>query len=234
MRMILLVVLCVIRISGLCQTDETRFDYATGRDTLSYDRARDTSWVRYTTGFDFREGFYLKASELLRNRPSIPLDSVVDKHQRPLREVMNDNASDWYGKLIERKNGKKVRTIHARDIWGFCDKNQIYVQVPISFAIGFGWFELDHPQTLSSLVRYGFSNNGRGAAEWSVGPHFLLDMKTGNIYEPHMDNVPAMIADDLDLLMIYEELPKSERKSMARIMNVIQLYNQRHPLYFPK
>ncbi len=98
---------------------------------------RDTTRILYDDGFDLHEGLYLSAKDLLCNRPSIPTSSLVNKRGKPITGIVDSNSKTWPGKVFQRIGQGERKAISMNGLWGFCDKDHVYIKVPSSFQIGF-------------------------------------------------------------------------------------------------
>ena len=201
-------------------------------DSVRY-APRDTTPMLYDGGLDLHEGLYLSAKDLLRNHPSIPISSLVDKRGKPISGIVDSKAKTWKRKVYQRIDQGKRKAFSMNSLWGFCDKDHVYVKVPSSFQIGFKWFEVYHHRMITPLVRCA-EGSAPDPPIWTTSEMFVLDMKTGTIFEVHADIVPELFQDDPGSLAAYNALPEEDRRSKRGMMDVIKRYNELHPLSLPR
>ena len=62
--------------------------------------------------------------------------------------------------------------------------------------------------------------------------HYFINMNTGEIISYGSKNLLELIKDDTELYNEYSKLGK--RKRIKSIMEYVQKYNRKHPIYFNK
>ncbi len=202
-------------------------------DSIQY-APKDPGRIQYDDNhIDLHEGLYLTATDLLRNRPSIPISSLVDKLGKPIVSIVDSKTRTWNRRVYQRVAHGKPKALSMNGLWGFCDNDHVYVKVPSSFQIGFKWFEIYHYEMISPLVRCAESSVPDPPV-WTTSEMFVLDMSTGTIFEVHADIVPDLFRDDPGSLAAYNALPEEERRSQRGIMAMIKRHNALHPLRLPE
>ncbi len=192
--------------------------------------------VKYTAAFKFKEGIFLNFQQVKNNNP-IPKSQIFT--------TIDYNEFDFYEKLFENKyitiydHLGVQKKIAVNEIWGFSDKGILYINVnnefnriPVLGLISF--FTSEKIVQEYDPYRYGNSyyyyNDPYSSKTVTV--QYLLDFKTGKLYEFTVGSVKTLISDDLDLSEEFSKLSKRKQKKLKFLY--IRKYNQKHPIYFPK
>lgn len=181
---------------------------------------------------DMEEELYLTAKDLLRNRPGIPLSSLVDKRGKVVSAIVDSKNGTWKSKVYQRMDDGKYGSCSMNRLWGFCDHDHVYVRVPSTFQLGFKWFEVYRLQMIMPLVRCS-QGSVPDPPIWATSEMFVLDMRTGTTLEVHPDNVPELFRDHPALLAAYGALSEEDRRSKRGIIALIKRYNVLHPYRLP-
>lgn len=221
MRILVILLLAVPAVRSTAQWDS--LDYA----------PRDTSRVLYTPGFDLREGIYFTFDEFRNNRPAVALKDLLDDQGRPIGDLRN-----YHGKVHYADSASQGRSVQVdKSIWGFCDRDIIYVN------IGDGFFRIGMMGSIAHIVydntysyRGGYYGGayGMGPATTTVQEQRLLDVETGAFQPITGAGIEEIIQRDPELRDKFGSLPKKERERERTIFQFVRLYNERHPFYLPK
>ena len=189
---------------------------------------QDSTWVRYTGGFDFREGLYLDFQSFRNNAPTIPLELLTDEQGIAIRDIRNNDRFFRPDSTGERKEVDLDRA------WGFCNNDIIYLRAGNGFyrigmmgALAHVLFEYDHRDWDPSFYGYGGTNI------YTVQAERILNMATGEFADLTAAFLEKALADDEVLKPQWDEIPKKKRKGEVLYL-FMRRYNDRHPLYFPR
>lgn len=184
--------------------------------------------VRYSGGFEFRDGIYLDFRSFRNNAPSIPFAALTTAQGQRVTDLRSTN-----GKLFHTDStGQSVRLDLDRS-WGFCDKGVVYVRA------GNGFSRIGLMGSLAHLVFDATYRNFDpymmgGSTTYTVEEQRFLDMATGAFLPVSASGIHTVIARDAVLKEEFDALSKKERKRPETIFLFMRRYNDRHPLYFPK
>lgn len=211
----------------------TILSVATTTISTAQNQAGDT--VRYDYSFEFRSGIYTSFYSFRNNSP-IPYSSFVSPAYdndffNNLRKAETISFYDANGTLNE---------IPRKLVWGYANngKPNIYWNnkanlIPYIGTISHfvstelvthyvGGTMMYDPMYIPSTQSY--------TTEELV--HYFINMNTGEIIPYGSKNLLELIKDDTELYNEYSKLGK--RKRIKSIMEYVQKYNQRHPIYFNK
>ena len=203
----------------------------------------DTTLVRYTPAYEFRDGIYMNPDMVRANRPIPPARIVNEKD-------VFDNQ--FYNKLLKAEfivvyNDQGVREyIRPEQVWGYAYKGELYLQIANSFQrlilegnlsrfmASATTYKERYPNPVDSSyygpayyhryhMRSRYSNPTRNRSV------YLLDLETNTLNNYTPDDLEKILTRDPELLMEYSALKRSQRKK--RQLEFIQRYNDRHPLY---
>ena len=220
-RIILLVISTTI--PTICGAQWDSIDYAP--------IIRDTSLVVYDSGFPFREGVYFGFEDFRDNRPGVALKDLLDEEKRPVDDLRQSD-----GKLYRTDSSGTARPIDMDRIWGFCERNTVYVHIGNGFnRIGLmgSIAHIVYDQTYSSWGGY-YGMYGMGPTTTTVQEQRLLDMASGDFLPVNATSIAQAISTDPELLAKYESLPRKERNATETVYRFMRLFNERHPLRFPR
>jgi hypothetical protein len=184
--------------------------------------------VRYSGGFEFRDGIYLDFRSFRNNAPTIPFAALTTAQGQRVTDLRSTN-----GKLFHTDStGQSVRLDLDRS-WGFCDKGVVYVRA------GNGFSRIGLMGSLAHLVFDATYRNFDpymmgGSTTYTVEEQRFLDMATGAFLPVNASGIHNAIARDAVLKEEFDALSKKERKRPETIFLFMRRYNDRHPLYFPK
>lgn len=207
---------------------------------------QDSLMVRYGPYYEFRDGIYMNIRMVKANRP-IPFSRLVtdlDRNDHSFYEKMlsgeHISLYDNQGVAIELKN---------RDLWGYAYQGEMYIQVGGSFhrlmldgnisrflASSTTWQEyrgLPPDPNGYKRVTATYPHHRRPVyrSVTREGKIYLLDFEKNEMKAYHPDALAELLQRDPELHREYADLRFSQRKK--RMLEYIQRYNNRHPLYFP-
>lgn len=200
-------------------------------DSVSY-AERDTTRLLYDGGFDFREGVYFGFEDFRTNAPAVLRTALISDQDKPVPDLRQSNGRLFYIDLA----GTKQR-IDLDRAWGFCEKDVVYVRIGDGFTrIGLmgSAAHLVFDNTYRNWGWYDPVWGGTGPATTTVEEQRLLDMETGDFLPVNASGIYRIIQRDEELRILFEALPKRERNQDLTVFRFLRLYNERHPLYFPR
>jgi len=206
----------------------------------------DSTLVRYSPGYEFRDGIYMNPGMVMANRPIPPARIVSDK---------DDFDNQFYNELLTAEyivvnNDRGVRElIKPGQLWGYAHKGVLYIQIGHSFQrlmlegnlsrfiASATTYEKRNPNPKdSSLYTSAYYYRARMRPRYSNPTRnrvvYLLDLETNTMNNYTADDLEKILLRDTELLLEYSALKRSQRKK--RQLEFIQRYNDRHPLYLPK
>jgi hypothetical protein len=206
----------------------------------------DTTLVRYTPAYDFRDGIYMNPDMVKANRPIPPARIVSDK---------DEFNNQFYNALLKAEyivlsNDQGVREyIRPDQVWGYAHKGILYIQIAKSFqrlmlegnlsrfkASATTYEKRDlYPQDSTFYMpayRYRYRMRPDYANPTRNRAVYLLDLETNTLNNYTPDDLEKILVRDPELLMEYSALKRSQRKK--RLLEFIRRYNDRHPLYLPQ
>lgn len=196
-------------------------------------------WVKYTPDFTFNDGIYLDFEQVKGNNP-IPKTRIM----------VSENLTNplFFDKIL---SGKKIfyfdenglrKEVATEKIWGFSNKGVIYINMGGNFnkiSIVGSICHFIATVTVVNQQYYDPFYNGYSAG-YNVGPsvyavqetrQFLLDFKTGTVFDYSYENVSLAIASDSVLAKEYAAMKKRKQKDLKFLY--IRKYNERNPLLIP-
>ena len=191
--------------------------------------------VRYDYSFSFNNGLYTSFYSFRNNAP-IPFDRIVSPAYDNdfFKNILKAETISFYD-----ENGT-LNELPRKLIWGYANngKPNIYWNnksnlIPYIGTISHfvstelvthyvGGTMMYDPTYIPSTQSY--------TTEELV--HYFINMNTGEIITYSSKNLLELIKDDTELYNEYSKLGK--RKRIKSVMEYVQKYNQRHPIYFNK
>lgn len=212
---------------------------------LAAQNPSDTTLVRYTPAYEFRDGIYMNPDMVKANRPIPPARIVSD------RDIFDNK---FYNELLKAefiviRNNQGVREyIRPGRVWGYAYKGDLYIQIANSFQRLF--LEGKLSRFMASATTYEERNpNPIDSAFYGPAYHYryrmrprydnptrnravyLLDLETNTLNNYTPDDLEKILIRDTELLLEYSALKRRQRKK--RQVEFIQRYNDRNPLYLP-
>ncbi len=193
--------------------------------------------LMYSKDFLLNEGLYLTYSDFRHNWP-------ISK-EKIITEIKKDQI-DFYSKLIDEEKINYVErngvndVVKSEKVWGYCQNNIIYInlrksffRIPLFGSISFFIATVDVNAYSPGVNMFiGAPVQVGGTAPAKELREFLLDFYTGNIYEFSTDKILELIKSDSIISAEYSALSKKKKKELAS--KYIRMYNEKHPIYFPK
>ena len=208
----------------------------------------DTPLVRYSPGYEFKDGIYMNPDMVRANRPIPPARIVSER---------DDFDNQFYNELLKAEyivlsNDQGVREyIRPDQMWGYAYKGVLYIQLSGSFQrlmlegnlsrfkASATTYEKRNPNPKDSSLympsyhyRYRSRMRPRYDNPTRYRADYLLDLETNTLNNYTPDDLQKILIRDTDLFLEYSALKRSQRKK--RQLEFIQRYNDRHPLYLPK
>ncbi len=196
----------------------------------------DADTVRYDYSFSFNNGVYTSFYSFRNNAP-IPFDRIVSPAYDNdfFKKILLCETISYYD-----ENGT-LNEIPRKLIWGYANngkpniyKNDKFNLIPYIGTIShFVTTELVTHYTGGTMMydpMYIPSSTQSYTSEELV--HYFIDMNTGEIITYSSKNLLELIKDDTELYNEYSKLGK--RKRNKSVMEYVQKYNNKHPIYFNK
>jgi len=197
-------------------------------------KAQDS--VAYSIDFRLYEGLYLGYQDFRYNWP-IPKEKIITN--------INKDQLDFYSKLIEeefieyKERDGSITKIESEKVWGYCQNNIIFInqaknffRIPVFGAISnfIGTVEVvGYSPGYDPFMNAPIGNTSIKTREIR---QFLFDFYSGEIVPFSIEQVEVYLKRD-DLL--YKEFTAlSKKKKKEAVIKYIRLYNEKHPVYFPK
>ena len=204
---------------------------------ISIAQKNETDTIRYDYSFEFKSGLYT-SFYAFRNNDPIPYNRIVSPPY--------DN--DFFKKLLKTEsisfydaNGT-LNEVPQKMIWGYANngKPNIYWSDKFNLIPYIG--TISHFMYTELVTRY-INNTGTMMYDPMYIPstqsytteelvHYFIDMNTGEILPYTSKTLLDLIQDDTELYNEYSKLGK--RKRNRSVMEYVQKYNRRHPIYFNK
>lgn len=203
--------------------------------TVAQETANET--VRYDYSFEFKNGVYSSFYSFRNNSP-IPFSRFVspaydDDFFKNLLKVETISYYDENGMLNE---------IPRKIIWGYANngKPNIYWLNKFNLIPYVG--TISHFMSTELVTHYTSSAGAMMYDPMYMPPtqsytseelvHYFIDMNTGKILSYSSKSLLELIQDDTELYNEYSKLGK--RKRIKSVMEYVQKYNRKHPIYFNK
>ena len=205
---------------------------------ISYSVFAQNGQIKYSPSFKFKDGIFENFQQVKNNAPIPKLQIVTD---------IDYNSFDFFERLLEQEtityydNLGVSKEIKTKNIWGFSDKGILYININGTFNRIPVFGKISHFIADKTVVDYdpyyntGMYNNYYGPQPYTTKTvliQYLLDFKTGKIYEFNYQAVEKLISDDIDLYEEFSKLSKRKKKKLKFLY--IRKYNKKHPIYFPK
>jgi len=199
-----------------------------------HSKAQDSS--AYSGDFRLYEGLYLNYDEFRYNWP-VPKEKIITK--------INKEQLDFYSKLIEEEfieyteRDGTVTKVRSEKVWGYCQNNIIFInmdknfyRIPVFGAISnfIGTVEVAN----FSPGYDPFMNAPIGSTQMKTREirQFLFDFYSGEITPFSTEQLEEYLKKDDAVYKEYILLNRKKRKEFAT--KYIRMYNEKHPVYFPK
>lgn len=192
--------------------------------------------IAFTKDFRLYEGLYLNYNEFRVNWP-IPKEKIIT--------TIDKEQLDFYSKLIEqdvieyKERDGNVAKIASDKVWGYCQNNTVFLNINKSF------FRIPIFGALSSFlatvevqsISQGydpFMNPIIGSSQSKVKEirQFLFDFYTNEVMPLTTEKVETYLIRDSLIFSEYSQLSKKKKREFTS--KYIRMYNEKHPIYFPK
>lgn len=192
--------------------------------------------IPFTKDFRLYEGLYLNYNEFRVNWP-IPKEKIITK--------IDKDQLDFYSKLIEediieyKERDGNVTKIASDKVWGYCQNNTVFLninksffRIPIFGAVS-SFLATIEVQSISQGYDP-FMNPIIGSSQSKTKEirQFLFDFYTNEVVPLTNESVESCLKKDTLIFNEYNQLNKKKKKEFAS--KYIRLYNEKHPVYFPK
>lgn len=197
--------------------------------------------VKYTPDFRFHEGIYANFYMVKNNFP-------ISKSRIVTNLGMNDR--DFYENLTKNKlivfydDYGVQQELKSANIWGYARNGVLYANLGNGFhRISFvgnichfvatittynqGYYDPYSSQGYYNRYNRSSSNNYSNTEI----RQYLIDFKTGKLYEFEVASVEILLMKDPVLYDEYAALRRKKKKQFKFVY--IRKYNEAHPLYFP-
>ena len=216
--------------------------------TLIAQETEETQMIRYSPGFELKDGLYLNIDDVKNNDP-IPLARIVTDLGSYNKDFINEMYTSE--KIILYDDYGIQRFIYTKHIWGYAESGRLYImaggqfqRIIIQGSISlFTASETTHMKTKfspgDSSLNYTTtedlyrSHNRKYYYAYVTGERkeYLFDIESNTLAAYTIEVLEKLLLRDFELFSEYTSLRKREKKeSMAEF---IRRYNQNHPLYFP-
>lgn len=188
----------------------------------------DSTWVRYQSGYVFKDGLYRDFQAFRNNAPSVPKAQLRTVQGQPVTDLRNTN-----GKLVVPDSTAEGQRIDLYDLWGFCDNGVVYIRAGNGFSrIGMmgSISHLTFDATYRDVRPYTYG----GGMNYTVEEQRFLDLTTGGFLPINAGGIREVLQRDPILLEEFDALPKKQRNKDETVFLFMRRYNDRHPLYFPR
>jgi hypothetical protein len=192
--------------------------------------------VMYTRDFRLYEGIYTSYKEFRYNWP-IDKDKIVTN--------LPKDQLDFFSKLTEsdiieyKERDGSLEKIKTEKIWGYCQNNVIFInqdknffRIPVFGAISnfIGTVEVvSYSRGYDPFMNTPINSTAYKTREIR---QYLFDFYSGEIVEYSIDKMEEYLKRDEVLYKEFMELSKKKKKEFA--FKYMRLYNEKHPVYFPK
>ncbi len=192
--------------------------------------------IPFTKDFRLYEGLYLNYQEFRVNWP-IPKEQIIT--------TIDKDQLDFYSKLIQqdiieyKERDGSITKIQSNRVWGYCQNNIIFInldknffRIPIFGAIS---NFLGTVEVASISQGYDpFMNAPMNSTQTRTREirQFLLDFYSGEVSPFSIEKTEDLLKRDESIYKEYMALSKKNKKELAT--KYIRMYNEKHPVYFPK
>lgn len=197
-------------------------------------RAQDS--VIYSKDFRLYEGIYINYEDLRFNWP-------IDKEK--IITNLSKEQLDFFSKLVEsdmieyKERDGSVIKIKTEKIWGYCQNNVIFInqensffRIPVFGAISSfigAVAVINHSPGFDPFMNTPSNSTAHSIKEFRP---FLFDFYSGDITEFSLEKLEEYLSRDISLVNEFKQLRKKKKKEYAA--KYIRMFNEKHPVFFPK
>jgi hypothetical protein len=201
-----------------------------------FNKSQAQDSIAYSKDFRLYEGLYLGYQDFRYNWP-IPKEKIITK--------INKEQLDFYSKLIEdgmieyEERDGSISKIKAEHVWGYCQNNIIFInqdknfyRIPVFGSISnfIGTVEVvNYSRGFDPLMNVPMGNTAYKTREIR---QFLFDFYSGEIVPFSIEQTEEYLKRDEAVFKEFSTLNRKKKKEQA--FKYIRLYNEKHPVYFPK
>lgn len=196
-----------------------------------------SQFEKYSTSYEFSDGIYLSFNDFKNNNPiQFSQTNLPEVEQiRPEESIISIKTLEYYD------NFGNQQTISIENVWGYCFQDKIYIAWSGRFHLIPYIGNISH--FVAKIIVYNDKMNDPFYNPYYIysGPssyssvetrQLILDTKNGNIYEFSPEAVRQLIKNDSVLSEEFSHMRKRKQKKL--MFYYIRLYNEFHPIYFPK
>jgi len=192
--------------------------------------------VMYSRDFRLYEGIYNSYKEFRYNWP-IDKDKIITN--------LPKEQLDFFSKLTDsdiieyKERDGSLEKIKTEKIWGYCQNNVIFInqdknffRIPVFGAISnfIGTVEvLSYSRGYDPFMNAPINSTPYKTREIR---QYLFDFYSGEVVQYSLEKLEEYLKRDGVLYKEFMELSKKKKKEFA--YKYMRLYNEKHPVYFPK
>lgn len=214
--------------------------------TLVAQETGERELVKYSQGFEFRDGIYANFDMVKANDPIPPARIVTDVDL--FDRAFYDKVTDAKEIVIYDENGVK-KVMNTSNIWGYGRNGVLYINVGgafhrISFVGSISHFVASittynphyydpyyyNPYYYNSYYYNRYNTRGSNYANTELR-QYLLNFETGEVLDYDTESVGVLLMRDPELADEYQSLRNRKKKQMKFVF--IRRFNEKHPLFFP-
>lgn len=192
--------------------------------------------IAYSKDFRLYEGIYLSYQDFRYNWP-ISREKIQTKISKDQLDFYSKTIEQDYIDYIERDGSlTKVKT---DDIWGYCQNNSIYVhhdrhffRIPVFGAISYFVGTVEVVNYSAAYDPFMTSPMSGTTVKTQEMRQYLFDFYSGGMVLFSIEKLELFLKRDQVLYKEYSELSRKKKRDLAT--RYIRLYNEKHPVYFPK
>lgn len=186
--------------------------------------------VRYERGFSFNPGIYLTHADFRNNNP-VP-SSRIQSMSYQAEDV------DFFSMILTNifihytDSADTLRKVRSNAIWGYSDGRSIFMLPKVRVAIIGAICHLTifvNNENATFFDSYGGLVGLVQVQQESIY-QFIVDHETGELMLFNKNNLESIIARDEELFAAYKVAKGKKKERLYKFMN---LYNEKHPIYFP-
>jgi hypothetical protein len=205
--------------------------------------------VKYTTDFEFEDGFYFSFDQVKNNDP-VPGARLITQ--------FDHNKVDFYDNILKQKtiaffdkNGAR-QEVPVSNLWGFSRNGVLYIYLSEGFhrvtIIGSICHFVANITTYDTRYYdpyytgryynspyynpyYPYSPYNQRTTRNSEMKQYLIDFETGKVMDYDYKSVEFMLMKDPELHDEYSSLRKRKKKQLK--FYYLRKFNERNPLYLP-
>lgn len=192
------------------------------------------TYAQYTRAADLNEGIYLDFSQYATNSP-VPFDSLIDADYE---HFVDSKSIDIHSSYTMSRNGKLVE-IPATTFFGYNNGNLFFRVYDQGFTRAGIMGAMTHFSMMVEVRQpMPVATYGSGVSMGTNGTtvkliQFILDNKTGAVYEFNPENLETIISRDSALYEEFKVAFKKRNKLEEKQWYFFRAYNAKYPLLFP-